>query len=1434
MGIARAIAKGLAVALFCVVGLAAVLFGAVQTGPGKVLLARIASSLASSGGLTVEISGLGGFIPSHMSVATVTVADAKGPVAQLDGLHLAWRPLALLAGTLDVESVGATRLAFDRLPEPPPSEEAAPGLGGSFALPVRIGRLAIDEISIGEPVLGQAATLSLSASAEALSLDRGLSATFDLKRQDEPGSITGRLGYAPETSHLDLDVAAEEPSGGLVARAAGLTGLPALAATLKGSGPLDRWDGRLSVVAGDVAQVDGTAGVRAVDGARRVTFAMEADVARALPAAIAPLLEGRTELAATVTVDSAGRIAIETAAVRAAGFGAQVKGHIDPAARTADLAFGVTAGDAARFSALAPGIGWTSVGLGGTLKGALAAPTLAARISAVDLKGAGYGAGTLTIHAATAPDAAQTLSFSLDGAADGLSATDATVAQALGESATFTVSGTRPRDAGPAVRAVTITLAALAARFDGIASREAVDGTLKLEQLDLAAFSPLAGRPLAGTAVLEAKVKASGDLARADIDLQGATQDIATRIPAVDGLLGGATTLSAKLARDGSNAIRVDRFAFTAPDLTVEAEGTLSRTVADLKARLAVSDLARLDPRVSGAVTGEAAFSGRLDDLGLTARLSLPSGTAMSQRLENLSLALTGADLSGAPKASFTLDGLVAGKPASGAGAFATLADGARQWNDLVLTVGSVSARGHLDVDRAGLMAGAIALKAGNLADLSPFALTELAGTLDAELRLSTRGGKQNVAVKADAANLSAAGQRAGGAQIDAGVTDALGLPGVTGTVNLQNVYAGGVDIPRASLKAEPGASGTSLALDAVANGVAVTLSGRLTPGETEVALRLDRLNLARGGSSLANAAPANLTWSGSALTIDRLALAARGGSATVSGTAGSQLDLHVDLRTLPLSLAELATPGLGLSGTLSGTARITGAADAPSGSYSLDVARASTPDLASGGLGPLDIRAEGRLGGGRVTTQARLTGPHLQGVTLSGSAPLGAGELDLAIRGGIDLAVANPMLATSGMQVRGRVAMDATVRGTAAAPRAGGTARVTDARFTDSVNGVSLTNIQAVLNGTDRSVTLAALSARTPNGGSLTGRGQVGLDPGAGFPGRIEVDLSNAGLVNSELMRLVAEGRVAVDGAFARAPRLTGRLVVRSLDVNIPDQLSGGAAALNVRHVNGRPPATAGTTARRPAARTASGAASRRVSRSANAGMPLDLVVSAPNNVFVRGRGLAAELGGELRLSGSTDNPTTLGAFEMRRGTFDILGRRLTFSRGKISFSGTMDPDLDFVAETTANDITAQILVTGQASRPDITITSNPTLPQDEILSRVMFGRSLGRLSAAQALQVAQSVAQLSGGDGGVLEQMRRSLGVDSLELGTDAAGTGAQVGIGRRLNERMHLGVRQGTTPNSSQVTVDIDVTKNIRVQGATSADGAAEVGIGAQWDY
>jgi translocation and assembly module TamB len=296
--------------------------------------------------------------------------------------------------------------------------------------------------------------------------------------------------------------------------------------------------------------------------------------------------------------------------------------------------------------------------------------------------------------------------------------------------------------------------------------------------------------------------------------------------------------------------------------------------------------------------------------------------------------------------------------------------------------------------------------------------------------------------------------------------------------------------------------------------------------------------------------------------------------------------------------------------------------------------------------------------------------------------------------------------------------------------------------------------------------------------------------------------------------------------------PRLAGRIDVRTIDVNIPDKLPGSLNATDVRHIN--VPNADQLKLQTPQIKVEQRKAAVQQTAAARKAFvaDLDLTISAPSRVFVRGRGLEAELGGTLRVTGTSANPITNGGFDLKHGRLDIIDRRLDFSRGRVRFYNSTDPELDFAAESKSADVTATVLVTGRASAPKISFSSNPSLPQDEILARLLFGKPASTLSPGQAIQVARAVAQFSGNGGHGLDDVRRSLGISSLDIGTDAKG-GAQVGIGKRLNDSIYLGVSQGTTTNSGQVSVDIEVMKNIKVQGGAGAAGA-EVGIGAEWDY
>jgi translocation and assembly module TamB len=140
-----------------------------------------------------------------------------------------------------------------------------------------------------------------------------------------------------------------------------------------------------------------------------------------------------------------------------------------------------------------------------------------------------------------------------------------------------------------------------------------------------------------------------------------------------------------------------------------------------------------------------------------------------------------------------------------------------------------------------------------------------------------------------------------------------------------------------------------------------------------------------------------------------------------------------------------------------------------------------------------------------------------------------------------------------------------------------------------------------------------------------------------------------------------------------------------------------------------------------------------------------------AENRVAVRGMGLDSEWGADIQLRGTTVAPQITGTAEVVRGAYEFAGKRFDLSRGRIRFTGTVpiDPQLDIVATGDANGVNASITITGTAAHTSIAFSSTPSLPEEELLSRLLFGTSITQISAPEAVQLAAALASLRGGAG-------------------------------------------------------------------------------------
>lgn len=235
-----------------------------------------------------------------------------------------------------------------------------------------------------------------------------------------------------------------------------------------------------------------------------------------------------------------------------------------------------------------------------------------------------------------------------------------------------------------------------------------------------------------------------------------------------------------------------------------------------------------------------------------------------------------------------------------------------------------------------------------------------------------------------------------------------------------------------------------------------------------------------------------------------------------------------------------------------------------------------------------------------------------------------------------------------------------------------------------------------------------------------------------------------------------------------------------------------------------------------------------------------LDILFDAPNRIFVRGWGLDTELGGKLNITGDAASPNIDGTLSSIRGRYEEFGKIFSLDRAVLRFDGQvpLSPYFDIVTSTDAGDVTAQILIGGNAEKPEIKLASTPALPEDEVLSRILFGTSAGQISPFQAVQLAQALKKFSSGSSGSdlfnpLGTLRNITGLDDITV--DGVGTeGATISAGKYITDKVYVDVKSGTAENSGSASVKIKPTPEVSVESSANQNGSAGGSVFWEWDY
>jgi len=231
-----------------------------------------------------------------------------------------------------------------------------------------------------------------------------------------------------------------------------------------------------------------------------------------------------------------------------------------------------------------------------------------------------------------------------------------------------------------------------------------------------------------------------------------------------------------------------------------------------------------------------------------------------------------------------------------------------------------------------------------------------------------------------------------------------------------------------------------------------------------------------------------------------------------------------------------------------------------------------------------------------------------------------------------------------------------------------------------------------------------------------------------------------------------------------------------------------------------------------------------------------IDLELTVPRGSWVRGQGANLELEGALELDkASSDALRISGDVSALRGTYRFQGRRFDVRRGTVTFDGGVEPDplLDVEARRRVGDVVVIVTLTGRLSEPIVRLSSEPDLPEDDVLAYLVFGRPARDLRTAgttpnqlEAAAGAFAAGIALGEASGVLEDL---VPIDSFDVEMREDGRSADLSVGKYITDDVFVTYerRLGSDPiDGVRVHLRLGDNWSIATDAATDESAGADL--------
>lgn len=1375
--------RGLAIGVLLLAGLVAAMLFGLDTGPGRRFVAQQIAGYELKSGLSLRVARIEGSIYGKAVLRGVELRDTRRVFFTASTVDLDWRPFRLLGNRLDIRTLDIRRGELRSLPELNPGDPDDPLLPD---LDIRIDRFRANGLVIRQGIAGPRRMANIAGKIDIRSGRLLVDAHAALA--DNTDRLAVSIDAMPDQNRLMIDADLSAPASGAIAALAGLR--QGLAGSIRGRGDWDFWQGRLLARLGDreltsldINQREGEVRIR---GFVRPDPLIGASFSRALGPAIGVVARG--------TLDQRVLSGMLALAGQAGTLNAQ--GAVDLGAnRFDDVEILATL---SRPQLLADGLDARNLRATLTLNGAFGDLEAPYRLSSDRIALAGVSAEMLLAQG-TIRRQGQDFTIPLK-----VSASRVLTGNAYGDRLANGLRGE-----------------GVVRMRDGILSSDPI----RLTSNSLVALVQLSGSAQRGRylAVADVRLPAFGieNVGDADIDANvrmgfggGTAWDV----------LGDVRVLMRRVVNEtvvtliGSAPRFASQFSYGANQPFVLRDASLAAQ------KLALIGGGRIEP--DGRIVLRA--SGRHRDYGPldVSADSIRGDTRAILTLEDPLPALGVQDLRlalGTVPDGFSVD--VTGQSTLGPLEGATRIYAREAGRTLIqierFTVSQALLAGDIFATRTGIEG----------------ILNASGGGITGNVRFDPRSGGQGVKAILNLDNARFDGEvpitiNRGEAEIDALIDE--GRNTIIGSVRAQGIGRGPLFIGRLAANANlvngegrvtaslAGRRGSSFDLQTSAQiaSNSMTLAGNGQYGNRRLRLvrpaRLTRLD--DGGWRLAPAV----------LRVGRGRLGAQG------RFGGGLTDISAQFNTVPLALFDVAVRELGFGGNASGTLSYRQAEGAvPTGKASVKLDNLTRTGLIASSR-PVDIAANLALTANALAVraviaeqdktvgraQARISDLP-QGFDLFGRLQRGSLAGQLRFNGPADSLWR--LLGIEAFDVTGQVGVAADLSGSLRDPSIQGILATRTARLESGLAGTVISDIVSRGQFNGSRLTLTNFSGKAGSNGTVSGSGYVdygGLfaSPSRGVAVEIRATARNAQLVNRDDFGATITGPLTIssDGSTGT---LGGDVVLNRGRFRL-GQFNAAEAlpVINVREINRR--ADEAPRRERPAI------------------WRYNVKARAPNQFTVTGLGINSEWGANITLAGTVDAPRITGQADLIRGEYEFAGRDFELVRGRINFRGESppNPSLDIAAAANLTDLNATINVRGTGLAPEISFTSTPALPEDELLARLLFGSSITDISAPEAVQLAAALASLRGGGGlDPINALRGAIGLDRLRIveGNQTLGQGTSIAAGKYITRSTYVEiVTDGRGYSATQV--EFQITRWLSLLSSISTIGRQSANVRISKDY